>query len=477
MRVPNSPICSLPPGLLRLLGDALLGIQEWTADEKIDSIGLRTLPVLARTAHFLCEPALDALWDTLPDFGVSVYLLPRDAWDMETVDVSRAPQSFHYVARQNLYCIYSGSHPSSVHYPPLTDEEFGRLAYYTPRVKRVQELCSLFPSRFHGYITFETSILAALASRWSTSQPLFHNLRVVRLNPAHDQYKVYYRYFHVLFGAQLRHISSDATAFSNSKDVEPEDYRQMLMRLQETAPLLTRFELKVDAEPYSPIILSAMYSAIYSFKHLVSVRTGALPMDMPTIRYLAALPHLEIMEIRPADSISPRDLHWLGTTRLAVHFPNPREVHLQHHVAPDPLATILLHIHSARLETIHITAVTQDTLIPMGHALQLLSVVLSRNGSAIIKQLHLTIPVDRTSDVAMIDQHLEPLDRLGHLTHLKLQFHCPVIVTEAALARAAEAWPNIRELTIYPYFNQTESLVECRYSQPIYANLELAWLT
>ncbi|TBU31482.1 hypothetical protein BD311DRAFT_804662 [Dichomitus squalens] len=210
------------------------------------------------------------------------------------------------------------------------------------------------------------------------------------------------------------------------------------MRLQETAPLLTRFELKVDAEPYSPIIHSAMYSAIYSFKHLVSVRTGALPMDMPTIRYLAALPHLEIMEIRPADSISPRDLHWL---------------------APDPLATILLHIHSARLETIHITAVTQDTPIPMGHALQLLSVVLSRNGSAIIKQLHLTIPVDRTSDVAMIDQHLEPLDRLGHLTHLRLQFHCPVIVTEAALARAAEAWPNIRELTIYPYFNQTESLV------------------
>ncbi|TBU31481.1 hypothetical protein BD311DRAFT_120319 [Dichomitus squalens] len=153
MRVPNSRICSLPPELLRLIGDALLGIQEWTADENIDSIGLRTLPVLARMAHFLCKPALDALWDTLPDFGVLVYLLPRDAWDMETVDVSRAPQSFHYVFMTR----------------PLTDEEFGRLAYYTPRVKRVQELCSLFPSRFHGYITFETSILAALASLWSTS--------------------------------------------------------------------------------------------------------------------------------------------------------------------------------------------------------------------------------------------------------------------------------------------------------------------
>ena len=46
----------------------------------MDFIGLRTLPSLATTSHFILEPALDALWDTLPNYGILVYLLRRDAW-------------------------------------------------------------------------------------------------------------------------------------------------------------------------------------------------------------------------------------------------------------------------------------------------------------------------------------------------------------------------------------------------------------
>ena len=361
---------------------------------------------------------------------------------------------------------------------PLTNEEYGRLAYYAPRVKRIQELCPLFPPRFHGNFIFETSVIAALASRWSMSQLLFPNVHVLRLDPARDQY----RYLHALFGPQLRQISSDAAAFPGMQDVDSEEYRQMLVMLQEMAPLLTHFELKIDGVPfrepfglpfgeslgeplgepfgelYPSTILSAMYATLRSFKHLVSVRTGALPIDMQTFRYLASLPQLEFMEARPADHIVERDFRWLYTSGHEVYFPSLREIYLQYDMDPGPLSTVLQHIRSSRLNVIHVKPFGQ-TVVSLDRALHLLSVVLSRSGMESITQLSITMPTQRLDGAALHEQHLEPLLRLGRLTHLKLRFGCPVVVTEAMLRRAAEAWPNIRELTLDPDFSQTESPV------------------
>ena len=85
----------LPLELVRRITCHFIGIKKWETDEplpkwtndsyappirKMDFIGLRTLPSLATTSHFFLEPALDALWDTLPNYGILVYLLRRDAW-------------------------------------------------------------------------------------------------------------------------------------------------------------------------------------------------------------------------------------------------------------------------------------------------------------------------------------------------------------------------------------------------------------
>ena len=100
MTIFSPSIFSLPPELLRKVGDALIGIQEWTADQRIDYIGFRTLPVLARTSQFLREPALDALWDTLPNYGFLVYALPQDAWEVDIVDDKfKSDEVFRYVVR------------------------------------------------------------------------------------------------------------------------------------------------------------------------------------------------------------------------------------------------------------------------------------------------------------------------------------------------------------------------------------------
>ena len=95
------PVQYLPPELIRRIADQLIGIKEWaivfkepetpsgetsgnaepaSPARRVNFIGLRTLPSLARTSRFFLGPVLDALWDTLPDYGILVRLLPKDAW-------------------------------------------------------------------------------------------------------------------------------------------------------------------------------------------------------------------------------------------------------------------------------------------------------------------------------------------------------------------------------------------------------------
>ena len=106
------PVQHLPPELIRRIADQLIGIKEWVAISKepdtpplqtgycdfalptrnVDFIGLRTLPSFATASRFFLEPALDALWDTLPDHGILVYVLPKDAWVVDVIDDGGQPE-------------------------------------------------------------------------------------------------------------------------------------------------------------------------------------------------------------------------------------------------------------------------------------------------------------------------------------------------------------------------------------------------
>ncbi len=75
-------------------------------------VGLQTVLSLARTSHILHEYAADALWDTIPAFGILVYTLPHDIWSCERVGGgnANATASFELVrATSSSFCDVLGS--------------------------------------------------------------------------------------------------------------------------------------------------------------------------------------------------------------------------------------------------------------------------------------------------------------------------------------------------------------------------------
>ncbi len=101
------------------------------------------------------------------------------------------------------------------------------------------------------------------------------------------------------------------------------DYQQILVRLQDSAPHLSHLQLNADVPPYSPTIVSAMSAAIRSFKHLVSVRTGSLPITGQAFHHLGGLPHLEIVDIPLIDIMTEASF---GGARFDELFPSLQEL-------------------------------------------------------------------------------------------------------------------------------------------------------
>ncbi|KAM5542204.1 hypothetical protein V8D89_004077 [Ganoderma adspersum] len=438
------PAQRLPPELIRRISDQLVGIKEWVTiskesdtppletvyyfappTRKVDFIGLRTLPSLARASRFFLEPALDALWDTLPDYGILVYLLPRDAWAVDVIDELGRPL-FQYVSIVR----------------PLTEDELKRVQYYAPRVKRIQELCPLFPNHLRGYVTYESSVLEAFASHCPPEKPLFPNLRTLDVSPSVGQFDLYYR-----------------LSLRMAKDVPLADYQQMLMKLQESAPHLRHLKLYVDVPPYSPTIISAMSSALRSFKHLVSARTGSLPITQEALHHLAELPYLEAIDIRLPDAMTEWDVASLHPTRFDGFFPALRELRLVHHFNLAPIWHIVQHMHSSQLEIIRVALLEMS--VPLNTVLSFLSAVLGRSNSGDIKELGIQTSVEHgdSEPSQFTAQHLEPLFALKSLTNLGLRLSCTFNLSDAALGRAARAWPDIRVLELGPDNAQKDTQV------------------
>ncbi|PIL30709.1 hypothetical protein GSI_06877 [Ganoderma sinense ZZ0214-1] len=465
-----SALCSaqhLPIELVRRISDHLVGIKKWetdaplpkwmnaeyarpSRDREMDFIGLRTLPSLATTSHFFLEPALDALWYTLPNYGILVYLLPRDAWTVDSV--ADEPPDIPEEERINppVRCVSMTRR--------LTEEEFKRIQYYTPRVKRIQERCPLFPRRLRAYfMRYDHSILGALAHWCSPESPLFPNLRVLDASPAsEDLCPAYYRRFHFLFGPQLQRICTDYTTFTDPrwKIVPTHEYQHMLMQLLESAPHLLHLILYADAPPYTPTIVSAVSTAIRTFKNLVTARTGSLPIAEEALRHLAQLPHLEVVDVRLPDTMAEGDVaQCFHPTRYDDFFPSLREVWLAHRSDLAPISRVVRSVQSSQLEVIRAHLLDRKAPIPFNGVLSFLSVVLDRSNSANIKGLSVEASIKHTDPEArstFTEDHLGPLFALRGLTHLSLRLRCSFELDDAILARVARAWPHIEVLELGP---------------------------
>ena len=79
-------IYQLPLEALRKVCDMLMAMREPQGDSHEPAyVGLRTVVSLARTSRVLHEPAVDAIWDTIPAFGLLAYTLPQDVWTGEWI--------------------------------------------------------------------------------------------------------------------------------------------------------------------------------------------------------------------------------------------------------------------------------------------------------------------------------------------------------------------------------------------------------
>ena len=262
--------------------------------------------------------------------------------------------------------------------------------------------------------------------------------------------------FHVLFGPQLRRLSNDCVTFARmAKDVDPADYQQMLVKLQESAPNLLHLKLYVDVPPYSPVVISAMSTAIRSFKHLISARIGSLPITKEALHHLAELPHREVVDVRLPDTMTERDVASLHPTRFDEFFPALRELRLAHHFNLDVISRIVQHVHSSRLEIIRAVL---EIDAPLTTILPFLSVIRGLKNSDHIKHLSIQASIGEEDGASpFTKEHLEPLFRLKSLTHLRLHLCCTFHFNDADLERVGRAWPNIRVLELGPNRTQKDT--------------------
>ena len=231
-----------------------------------------------------------------------------------------------------------------------------------------------------------------------------------------------------------------------AKDVPPADYQQMLVKLQESCPYLSHLQLNADVAPFSSIIVSAMSTTIRSFKHLVSVRTGPLPITEEAFRHLAELPHLEAIHVRIPDTITDASFR---RARFSETFPSLREARFIHPSSLGIISLLVQHIHSPRLDIIS-AELFKKALIPVDDVMAFFSVILSKHNAEHIKELSIEASIEPTREGRFNEQHLEPLFALRSLVTLKLHLRCTFDLDDAVLGRAAKAWPSIRVLDLGP---------------------------
>ena len=240
-----------------------------------------------------------------------------------------------------------------------------------------------------------------------------------------------------------------------TKDVPPADYQQMLVKLQESCPYLSHLQLNADVAPFSSIIVSAMSTAIRSFMHLVSVRTGSLPITDQAFYHLAELPHLEAINVRIPDTITEASFR---RSRFGEIFPGLREARFIHPSSLGIISLLVQRIHSPRLDIIS-AELFKKALILVDDIMTFFSIVVSKNNAERIKELGIEASIEPTPEGRFNEQHLEPLFALRSLVTLKLHLRCRFDLDDAALGRAAKAWPSIRVLDLGPGSVRNDSRV------------------
>ncbi|KAM5534995.1 hypothetical protein V8D89_011368 [Ganoderma adspersum] len=397
--------------------------------------GLHTILSLTRTSHVLHEHAADALWHTIPGFGLLVYTFPQEIWRCRGVGGPAGP----FELALNLH-------------RPLEDTDLLRFNHYAPRIKRIllPAACSHLPPHTRA-ISFSPNILDAFESR--PYGGVLPNLRVLRCSPDLRHYGDFYRSFSVLYGPNVQDFSTWCPYMSPTvPKVDEGHWRETVARLYALAPNLSTLNLNADDQPFTSTIAPLLSRVVgATSQNLRALQLGHLPINFNAVRHLAALPFLVIFAAKLDDDATANDLVLLFKPGNAC-FPTLQELHLAH--SSDLfLLTLFIHLTRptiARLQIISLYIV--EALVPFNLVTNFLEDIMEHEhvGNFTVISLECFVDTQSPGPHVLTEAHIRPFFKLKGLKWFQLGVRCDFNIDNRTLKKAVAAWPNIVVLVLGP---------------------------
>ncbi|KAI9058490.1 hypothetical protein FKP32DRAFT_1742248, partial [Trametes sanguinea] len=414
----------LPPEVLRNICKQL-----YPTTSQDDGKGGNTLLILARTSRAFHEHALNAIWETIPDYGPLVYTLPGDAWA-----VGESPPEDKSGRRSPLLSITRR----------LVPTDLARLKYYAPRVRRI--LSASVYTRFrssslHCRPQPSCSVIEAFANLFDTMPGAFMLPNIGELHlceSAHtEEEKVkLVLSLPVLYGPKL-------TCFSYKCFPEyipcGDAMKYALQKLSEISPKVAFFESD------SAISLREVTShTLCSLRNLVSVRSHC-PISVEAFLHVARQPSLQKLDVLLQNDDEEEFLATFGSLDGSGYFSQLTILRFHYSGGPGAASVIINAVHSPFLEEVYIAAKDREQRVYSSDVHSILAAIATCRGQASVRELIVSVGSLAAED-AITKETLAPILDLPRLTVVKVHVQGRYAIDNDACRAIAQSWPRLRQL-------------------------------
>ncbi|KAI0669267.1 hypothetical protein C8Q78DRAFT_206363 [Trametes maxima] len=415
-----------------------------------------TVAGLARTCRFFHEPALNALWHSIPDIACLLFTLPRKTYSRKNPVV---PNGGGVYMSDTLFELTGEI---------IQQHELDRLLVYARRVRTVGskgEHLSIFISCFAASSEVYRAFSELLGDR-----PLLPNVYAVNFKTSPARLPRVFPYLHVLFGPQLRRFSVRASLNvkpdtaevlpsmgpDKMEDTLPDEEAiyGMLMKLCDKCPQLQQLDLFWS--PSSLLIARGTLFVLLNLRHLTSVSVPRMNtrLTVDVFVHLALLPSITSLTCHFGDTLfTEADYNMIRTKGRSTLFPALQQLRL------GAKSFVMINELLGCIDFPYLTLLSVSALAAAPHCDM---VALLQNVGTFCKRIHTLYigcpyifdgpsgskqPTGCLKAPAPIDEPtLEPLLALPGMRDLVLYIHCPYYIDDNLLIRIARTWPQLTRI-------------------------------
>ncbi|KAI1797196.1 hypothetical protein LXA43DRAFT_910382, partial [Ganoderma leucocontextum] len=383
--------------------------------------GLETLTSLART----CEPAVGAIWKTIPDISVIIYTLPQGLWLETHIEIT---------GDENLYRFFRRR--LSFQRPPV-QSDFAKLKHYAHLIRHVTypNTCFIPPD-----------ILSALAIHFPAGT-LLPNIRTLVYRYLASPQSDPNQSLPVLFGPKLRSLNLICSA-PCQMDVERAGAKifDCIRALPCMCPGLSALNVRMDPERKLPLI-TVVPDIIPSFQDLTHVLVNRIGLDFSAISHLARLQNLNTLNAYLFDEVTTQaDVQSLASTSTSrpVYFPSLQEIWLTHRFLS--LCTSLLKlVSSPDLDEVMFSTSKESGFNCTSEDVSELCLELSSHPSLTCIIVSVNSPV---TGPRFDSTTFKPLLMLPHLSVVDIDIAHPIDIDGELIAYMAFIWRKLTRLSL-----------------------------